>query len=53
MLCRAAARVAVELCEDDAGDMDGLIKGLGHIDGLLPQRGVCDKKNLGGVDLFA
>ena len=47
----AAAGVAVHLGEDDAGEAEALVEGLGHVYGLLPEGGVGYEENLVWLDL--
>ena len=52
--CRAAAAVAVDAGEDDAGDADALVEILGEIDRVLAGQAVGDEQDLmrlgGGLD---
>ncbi len=45
-----AAGVAVELGQDDAGEVDGFLEGLGDGDGFLADHRVDDEQRLDGVD---
>ncbi len=47
---RAAAGIAVELGEDDAVEIEGVVEGLGAIDRVLAGHGVADEKDLVGLD---
>ena len=47
------ARVAVELGEHDAGEVDALLEGLGRGDGVLADHRVDDEQHLVGVDGLA
>ena len=47
---RAAAGVAVELGHDDAGDIEGLVEGVGDGDRVLTRHAVHDEQDLGGLD---
>ena len=49
----AAARVGVELCEDDAVDGQALVKRLGGVDGVLTDHGVHDEEDLVRIDRAA
>ena len=46
---RAAARIAVELGEDQAGETEGVVKRLGDIHRLLPERAVGDEEDFIGL----
>src|SRR5262249_6316779 len=46
----AAARVAVELREDDAGELKLLVEDLGRVDGVLTGHRVDDEDGVGGAD---
>ena len=46
----AAAGVSVHLGEDGAGDGEGVVEGLGGVDGVLAGHGVGDEEDLGGVE---
>ena len=50
---RAAAGVAVEFRQHDAGQFQPLVKGLRHVDGVLTEHGVYDQKDLGRFDGIA
>ena len=47
--CGAAAGVAVELSEDDAGDLEGVVEVSGNANGLLAGGGVGDEEDLAGL----
>ena len=42
---RAAARIAIELGQDDAGQWQGVAEGLGRVDGVLSKHGVDHKQS--------
>ncbi len=43
---RAAAAIAVDAGQDDAGDADALVEALGEIDGVLAGQAVGDEQDL-------
>ena len=49
---RAAARVAIHLGEDDAGDAKAFVELVGRFDGVLARHGVGDEEDLDGVKLL-
>ena len=49
---RAAARIAIHLGEDDAGDAEPLVELVGALDGVLPGHGVGHEEDLDGIELF-
>ena len=48
----SAAGVAVGLGQDDTGDADLLVEGLGHIDGLLAGHGIHDQQRFVDFDML-
>ena len=48
----AAAGVAVGLGQDDTGDADLLVEGLGHVDGLLAGHGIHDQQRFVDLDML-
>ena len=48
---RAAARIAVELRQNDAGDAEALVKFSGGANGVLADHGVGDEENFGGREI--
>ncbi len=49
---RAAARIAVHLGEDHAGDAQPLVELVGRFHGVLAGHGVGDEQNFGGIEQF-
>ena len=47
---RPAAGVAVELGEDDAVEIEGVVERLGAVDGVLAGHGVADEEDVVGPD---
>ncbi len=49
---RAAARVAVELGENDAGEAEAFVKFAGGTDRVLPNHGVGDEQHFAGLQFL-
>ena len=49
---RAASGIAIQLCQDHAGDIQQIVKGFRHIDGFLTGHGVYHQQNIRGSRRF-